>query len=189
MYSSSLALGSSTSGPWPGAISAIRAAAQPLEPVQVGRERARGTGVMNTLPSPSTASPVNTSSPRRPGAAEREVVGSVAGGRERLERPDPRPVGQEHVDLAAGGRQRGVREPPADRRNRLGVIGVVVSQRDPAEAAARLDLGDSASRCSSSAGPGVDQPRRVAADDPRVGPGQRERPRVRRADPDDVVVG
>ncbi len=44
MYSSSLAAGSSTSGPWPGAISAIRAAAQPLEPVQVGPRAPPGTG-------------------------------------------------------------------------------------------------------------------------------------------------
>ena len=63
MYWSSFARGSSTSGPWPGHSERQRAAAEPLEALQSTRGSAPGTAKMKTLPSPSTASPVNATWP------------------------------------------------------------------------------------------------------------------------------
>ena len=82
--------------------------------------------------------------------------------------------------------------PPAaaQRLDAAGVVGVVVGQRDAADAAAvgRRRRGR-ASRCAASRRAGVDDPARVAPDEPRVRALERVRPRVVGADECDVVLG
>jgi hypothetical protein len=118
---------------------------------------------------------------------EREVVGRVAGRGEDPQRAEALAVAQHDVDLAAGGadgRARG----GGDRGHRLDVVGVVVCQRDAAGAAAPLGLRDDRLDMRIEAGPGVDDPARIAADQPGVRPGQRERAGVVGADERDVVL-
>ena len=67
---------------------------------------------------------------------------------------------------------------------------MVVRQRDPAEATARVESRPRARRGDrASAGPGSTSHAGSRRDDPRVRPAQRERARVRGTDPDDVVFG
>ena len=135
MYSSSLAAGSSTGGPWPGPSAEQPAPAQLRQAVEVGGQRAGvGRDEHASLAEHGVAGQSHVAD------HEREVIRRVARGRDRVERADAAPVGQQHVDVAASRRQRRAREPLAHRRHRLGVVGVVVGQRDPAEPAAALDL-------------------------------------------------
>ena len=69
------------------------------------------------------------------------------------------------------------------------MVGVVVRQCDPAEATAGVEFRLERIEVIGQRGTGIDKPRRVAAHDPRVRPGQRERARVGGANPDDVVFG
>jgi hypothetical protein len=75
------------------------------------------------------------------------------------------------------------------RTQRLGVIAVAVSERDPAQVAPTLDLLVYGGDVAGQRGAGVHEPGRVAADEPRVGPLQREGPRIVGTDPDDVMAG
>ena len=59
-----------------------------------------------------------------------------------FQRAERAAVGEPHVDLAARAAEPSRGEPRANRRHRLGVVDVVMRQRDSAEAAAELDLRD-----------------------------------------------
>ena len=69
---------------------------------------------------------------------------------------------------------------------RAGVVAVVVRQRDPARPAAPAHLLEHVGDVLVERRPGIDDPARVAADDPRVRPGQRERAGVVGVDERDV---
>ena len=113
----------------------------------------------NTLPSPSTASPVNAARPATntrwssawPGTA------STSNGPKRSPSPSVRTAPDRHAEP-----RRAARGTASD------VVGVVVRQRDPARAAARRDLGGDRVEVRVDRRPGIDHPRRVAADDPGV---------------------
>ena len=64
MYSSSFAAGSSTIGPWPGSRRSRSSARSRRRPSRYAASEPP-PGAMKTLPSPSTASPVNAARPRR----------------------------------------------------------------------------------------------------------------------------
>ena len=170
-YSSSFAAGSSTSGPWPGHRSARSRSREGAERVEVLAElpddehRALAEdGVAGERDVPVTNArwsgvwPGVATASERPGA---------------LARRDP-------VPRAAPGLL-------GHRRGGLGVVGVPVGEDDPGGAAAPLGLGHHGRDVVVEAWTGVDDPARVAADQPRVRAGQRERPRVRRPDQRDVV--
>ena len=99
------------------------------------------------------------------------------------------PSAQLYVHIPVGRGQRGVRVSGPDRRDGFGVVGVVMRERDPAEPAPTLELGDERVDVLVEIRPGVDEPRGVPADDPGVRSAERERSRVRRADPDEIVSG
>jgi hypothetical protein len=110
----------------------------------------------------------------------------VAGGGDRRERADRVTVGENEVGVRA---ERGKRRPGAlanDRRG-LRVIAVAVGEQDRAGAAAGVQLGEERVDVLGQGGTGVDQVRRVATDDPAVGPGERVGAGVRGADEGDVV--
>ena len=111
--------------------------------------------------------------PRRPGRDQRAECIALA---------------ELDVDITTSGCQRRRRKTFANRRHRLGVIGVVVGERDPTQPAAPLELGDEGPDVLGQGRSRIDQPRRVAADDPRIRPAQRERPRVLCADADEVFA-
>ena len=85
---------------------------------------------------------------------EREVVVGVARDRERAQRPERVAVGEHDVARVARRGDRRPAEPLAQGGDPLGVVLVVVRERDPAGAAARGTSAATASRCASSAGPG-----------------------------------
>ena len=118
-----------------------------------------------------------------------EVIGRVAGGRECAQRAEAIPVTQTDVNLATGARQRDTWVTRAHRPDRLAVIAVIVGERDPRRTAATSQLGDQRSDVVLLSRPGVDQPRRLVADHPRVRPAQRERTGVVGAEPHDIVTG
>jgi len=76
--------------------------------------------------------------------------------------------------VAAGSRSQGV--------DRLGVVGVVVGQGDSAEAPACLGLRRDELDVALERRAGIDDPRRLVADDPGVRPVERQGARVVRAD-------
>jgi hypothetical protein len=110
----------------------------------------------------------------------------MAGRRQHLERPDDGAVGER--DLCVGARRC---ERRAGSRLQLGhaaaVVAVVVGQQDRAQPAARADLGEQRVEVPGDRRTGVDDVRRVAADDPAVGTAQRVGARVRRPQVRDVV--
>ena len=160
------------------------ALAQPAQRRQVGGQRARIRGDEHApLPQHGVAGHRDV-----PGEV-RKVVGRVPGRGHRLQRTERAALRQANVDVAACGAELGLGEPRADRGHRLGVVGVVVGKRDPTEPSTALDLSGHGFHMLGQPRPRVDQPSRVAADDPRVGARQRERPRVRRANPDQLVSG
>ena len=90
----------------------------------------------------------------RPVADQREVIGGMPGVETAIEGPEAGPFGELHVDLAPSARPaaRGAARVSGES---LGVIGVVVGQRDAAEPAARVDAPRAGARgAPSSAGPG-----------------------------------
>ncbi len=117
------------------------------------------------------------------------MVGGVARRGEGLERSDPIAVRQADLDVAARPGDRRRSEARAERRDARGVVGVVVGQRDAAQAAAPLDLRRDGVEVGVERRPRVDDPGRIAPGDPGVGAGQRERARVGGGDADDVVGG
>jgi hypothetical protein len=68
------------------------------------------------------------------------------------------------------------------------VVGVVVRDGDAAGAAAPLDLRRDRLDVRGQSRPGIDDPRGVAAEHPRVRTGQRQRGRVVRAHQRDIVA-
>ena len=79
-----------------------------------------------------------------------------------------------------------VAEPRAQRLDRLGVVGMVVRQRDPARAAALRDRGRQRVEVRVERRARIDDPRRVAPDDVAVGSVERVGRRVRRPDEQDL---
>ena len=126
---------------------------------------------MKTLPSPSTASPVNAERPAtntRWSAAWPGTCSAVNG-----PKASPSRSGGIAPHLRTA-------EPCAQRRQPLGVVGVVVRERDPAGPATRRHGGRDGVEVVLERRPRVDDPRRLAPDDPRVRPAERERRGVRR---------
>ncbi len=162
-YSSIFARGSSITGPCPGHSNSGSRSRSRAAPSGSRRAR-RGRRPTNTLPCPSTASPLKPTPPERGRRGDRRVAGE----RERLERPESRSVvAAARRHRPAGSRHRRVREALAQWRDRLAVIGVVMGERDPAETAAALAARrSSASRCAGSAGPGSISHAGVRPDDP-----------------------
>ena len=170
--------GSHTGGPWPGQITAQRQLAQALERLQVlaevlGDEHA-------ALAEHGVAGEAGAV------AHEGQVVGRVARHRVHGERPEAVAVAEPHVGRVAARADPRPAEPLAQREQPLDVVAVVVRDRDPARAAARLDLGGDGVEVLGDVGPRVDHPGRVAADDPGVGARQRVGPGVLRAHARDV---
>ena len=144
----------------------VIAHAQALERAQVARHRA-GFGADEH----AARAEHRVAGEARAGAHEREVVGGVPRRRDSLERPEADALGERHVRLAAARRQRR-RMALAQRRDRLGVVVVVVRERDPAESAALLDRVEHAAQMGVEQRPGVDHPCRVPADHPGVRAGR-----------------
>ena len=127
MYSSSFAAGSRPPGRGPGTARSRSSARRRASAVEVAAQRARST---NTLPSPSTASPVNAPRP----ATKARWSAAWPGVAITRKRPEL---------VAVGERTSAARAPPAPARRaaraaraRLGVVGMVVRERDPARAPA-----------------------------------------------------
>ena len=184
MYSSSFACGSNTGGPCPGhRTSSGRSRSRPSasryagECARIGRDEHASLAEHRVAGQSGRAGDVG------------EVIGSVAGRRRPPRAGRTCSRREPHVDGPARRGQRRVRVAGADRRHRLGVVAVVVRERDAAEAAPAVEFGDQRVYVLVEIRPGIDQPRRVAADDPRVRPAQCERPRVRGANPDEIVSG
>ena len=142
-----------------------RQLAQALEPVEVAGEV--GLDEHAALPEHGVAGEA--------GAVEheREVVRRVAGDGVRDERAEALALGEPDVGGVARRRHRRAPEPVAQREHALDVVEVVVRHRDPARAAARLDLGGHRVEMGGEVGAGVDHPGRVAPDDPGVRAAQR----------------
>jgi len=117
---------------------------------------------------------------------EREVVGRVAGHGVDRERAEASAVAEPHVGRVAARADPRAAEPLAQREEPLDVVLVVVRDRDAAGAAASLDRRGHTLDVVGDVRAGVDDPRRVAADDPRVGAGQRVRAGVVGPDAGDV---
>ncbi len=90
------------------------------------------------------------------------MVGSVTGRRERRQWPEPCSVGQGQIDGAAAGGERRPVKARAHRRDRLAVVAMVVSQRDPAETAAPLHLRDQSFDVVGQGGARIDKPGGIA---------------------------
>jgi len=144
-----------------------RQLAQPLERVQVAREVLGDEHA--ALPEDGVA--------REAGAVadEREVVRRMAGHGVRDERAEALALGQPHVRREPPRGDRWAPEPLAQREHALDVVQMIVGDRDPAGAAAGVDLRGHRVEVLREVGAGVDHPGRVAADDPGV----RARERVR----------
>ena len=98
------------------------------------------------------------------------------------------PCDEPHVDLAPSrGQRRGT--PLAQGLDPLGVVDVVVRERDAAEPAARVDGRDETLDVLLQRGTGIDHVGGVAADDPGVGARQRQRAGIVRAQAHDAVLG
>ena len=97
------------------------------------------------------------------------MIRRVAGRGDCLERPEAGPACQQDVGIASSSGDRSVSEQPAQVPDGLTVIGVVVGQRDPAETAPCCDLRHELLDVVGQVRSGVDQPRRIAGNDPRVG--------------------
>ena len=141
-YSSSLAAGSVTSSPWPGWIRSRSSARSRRSPSRYSRSRP----LTNTLPSPSTASPVNAARPAtktRWSSAWPGTASTVNG--PNVSRPSRSGPGARRRAARAAARA-------------LGVIGVVVGERDAAGAAARGDLGGDGVEVRLDRRPWVDDP-------------------------------
>ena len=126
----------------------VLALAQPRERAADSRPARRGSGLMKTLPSPSTASPVKHAPP----ATSAKWSGAWPGVETASKGPKRTPSRELHVDPAAPGRER--RRVAREQRGGLGVVGVVVGQRDAAEPAALVDRGEHAREVLLERGPG-----------------------------------
>jgi len=177
-------LGRGVDDQWPvaGAQDVQAAPAELGQAVEVGCQRTRVGGDEDA---PVTENRV-AGEARRAGH-ERQVVGRMAGRADHLQRTEAITLAQGHVDIAAGRRQRGPGESLADRRHGPGVIGMVVRQRYPPQAAALLDLGDHRAEVLIERGTRIDEPRRFCPHDPGVGAGKRERTRIVGLHADDLV--
>ena len=96
------------------------------------------------------------------------MIGRMARRVERLERPEAHPVGQLHVGAATtGGKRRG--KTLAQCRHRLGMIDVVVGERDPSQPATFFERCRQALEMGRELGTRIDDPSRIASYDPAVG--------------------
>ncbi len=114
------------------------------------------------------------------------MVGGVPGSGNRLERPEARALGEHDVRLAASRCERR-RVVLAQRRHRLGVIAVIVRQRDAAEPAELLDRVEQAPQVGAEQRPGIEHPRRIAPEQPGVRARQRQRPGIVGAHAEDLT--
>ena len=96
------------------------------------------------------------------------MVRRVAGHGPRLERAEAHALREPHVGGEARGRDRRAPEPLAQREHALHVVEMIVRHRDPARAAARVDLHGHRVEVLRELGAGIDHPGRIAPDDPRV---------------------
>jgi hypothetical protein len=102
------------------------------------------------------------------------------------ERAEAIAVAEPHVGGVAARADPRAAEPLAQRQQPLDVVLVVVRDRDAAAPPRASTAAATVSMWSGMSGAGVDHPRRVAADDPRVGAGQRVGARVLGPDARDV---
>ena len=119
---------------------------------------------------------------------QREVIGGVTGRGERLQTARSEHRRRAHVDLAPPRRQRRG-TPLAQGLDPLGVVDVVVRERDPAEPATRVDGRNETRDVLLQRGTGIDHVGGVAADDPGVGTRQRQRAGILGAQAHDTVLG
>ena len=105
------------------------------------------------------------------------MIGCVTGGVERLERSEANSVGQLDVGAATtGGKRRG--KALSQCCHRLGMIDVVVGERDPSQAATFFKRSRQALEMSRQLGAWIDDPGRIASHHPAVGARHRERARI-----------
>ena len=117
---------------------------------------------------------------------EREMVGRMSRRGDHLERPELVAVGEPHARAARVAATRAPSRPPARARPRRGRHGRASARSRRAPASAHLGL-DRLQVCVDR-GPGIDDPARIAPDDPGVRPAQRERPWVVGAHESDIVL-
>ena len=118
---------------------------------------------------------------------EREVVGGVPRRGDGLERAEARALAEQHIHRPASRRQRrgmALQQPT----RRFAVVVMIVRQHHAAEPAAAVDRGAQPGQMLLLQRPRIDYPRGLAPDHPGVRPRQRQRPGVRRAHEQDVVV-
>ena len=116
------------------------------------------------------------------------MIGGVTGRGERDKRPEASTRDQLDIDVAPSRRQRRG-TPLAQGLDPLGVVDVVVRERDPAEPATRVDRRDETRDVLLQRGTGIDHVGGVAADDPGVGTRQRQRAGILSAQAHDTVLG
>ena len=116
------------------------------------------------------------------------MVGGVTRRGDGSKGPEARALAQHDVGVAPPGGERSG-EALAQRRDPLGVIDVIVGQRDAPEPATRVDRLEQALEVLGSAGPGSTTQAGSSPDHPGVGARQRERSRVLGTQPQDVIAG
>ena len=99
----------------------------------------------------------------------------MAGSGHRFEQPESAAVRQLLVDGATAGGDGGIREALADRGGGLGVIGMLVRQRNSCQSSSTFEHLHQRRHVLSERGPRIDQPGRLASDDPGVRSRERER--------------
>ena len=170
----------------PGAQQRQLALAQPAQRRQVGGQRARIGGDEHA---PLAQHRVAGEARRRRSRTRGGRARARAWPRPPADRTRCRPTGSTSTSPRAAGRP-GLGNRAAHRGHRLGVVGVVVGERDPAEPATALDLGGHGfDVLVGSRGPGSTSQAGSRPTIQRVGARQRERPRVGGPDPDELVSG
>ncbi len=159
-------------------------AAQALEPLQIARQRS-GIGEYEhaALTEHRVAAQSHLTTDKG------HVIGCMARCRKRRQRAKPGALEQRHINLSPRPGELGLWKPGPDGGNRLGVILVIVGQRDSAEAAAPLDLLEQSLDVLVERRAGVDQPGRIPPHEPRVRAAEREWTWVPRTNSDNVATG
>ena len=157
--------------------------AQALQAGEVGRERA-GPG----RDEDAAGAEHRVARAARAARDEREVVGRVAVHGHGEQRAEALAVSKPRVGVLEGrGGDRHAARRVAQAHGEVGVVGVVVGQRDAADPAAVAGVGEDALQVGVEVGAGVDDPARVPPHEPCVRALQREGTGVVRDDEPDVV--